>query len=128
MDISYDGPELAPRLQGADNNLSGILRGRDTSSVVARFVGAGWRSRSSSWEGYEVGTDWCEVELDPVGRRETLLNGVVDPDGLDALAALLTRFGVSFQLELCDESGRTVREVSGGTQPRSPGAPGGAGE
>ncbi|MFD8805313.1 hypothetical protein [Streptomyces sp. NPDC059597] len=113
MDISHDGPELAPHLHHAGNNLSGTLRGRATSSVASRFVGAGWRSRSSSWEGYEVGTDWCEVELDPVGKRETLLNGVVDPDGLDALAALLTWFGVSFRLELCDERGGPVREVVG---------------
>ncbi|MFF9003144.1 hypothetical protein ACF1GW_36710 [Streptomyces achromogenes] len=77
------------------------------------FVGAGRRSDSSSWEGYEVQTRWCRVEVDPLDRAETLLNGVVDPGRLDVLASLLSRFEVGFVLELSDESGDLLREIAG---------------
>ncbi|WP_181796045.1 hypothetical protein [Streptomyces sp. WELS2] len=113
MDISDDGPELNSGWLDAANNLCGILRGRGTSAVAELFVGAGWSSRSSSWEGYEVETRWCRVELDPLDRAETLLNGVVDPGGLDGLASLLSRSGVGFVLELYDESGDLLREITG---------------
>ncbi|MGW1601944.1 hypothetical protein [Streptomyces eurythermus] len=113
MDISDDGPKLDPEWLEAANNPCGILRGRGTSAVAELFVGAGWQSRSSSWEGYEVETRWCRVELDRLDRAETLLNGVVDPGRLDVLASLLSRFGVDFALELYDESGGLLREISG---------------
>ncbi|CAL9530564.1 hypothetical protein [Streptomyces sp. enrichment culture] len=113
MDISDDGPELAPEWRDAGNNVCGILRGHGVSAVAELFVRAGWRSDSSSWEGYEVQTRWCRVELDPLDRAETLLNGVVAPGRLDVLASLLSRFGVGFVLELYDESGGLLREVTG---------------
>ncbi|WP_436956809.1 hypothetical protein [Streptomyces sp. SudanB182_2057] len=113
MDISDDGPELDPGWREAANNLCGILRGRPTSAVAELFVGAGWMSQSSSWEGYEVQTHWCRVELDPLDRTETLLNGVVDPGKLDVLAALLSRSGTDFVLELYDEGHRLLREITG---------------
>ncbi|MEU8521816.1 hypothetical protein [Streptomyces sp. NBC_01216] len=92
MDISADGPDLAPEWQEADNNLCGVLRGRfGTSAVAECFVRAGWKSRSSSWDAYEVETSWCRVDLDPVDGSDTLLNGVTDPDEFDALAALAVR-------------------------------------
>ncbi|MFF2410701.1 hypothetical protein [Streptomyces sp. NPDC058092] len=85
MDISDGGSSLAPDWQEADNNLCGVLRGRlDTSAVAERFVRAGWKPRSSSWDAYEVETSWCRIELDPVDGADTLLNGVIDPDRLDA--------------------------------------------
>ncbi|MGW5124595.1 hypothetical protein ACWEQ7_11185 [Streptomyces sp. NPDC004069] len=114
MDISDDGPKLAPEWEKADNNLCGVLRGNlDTSAVAERLVRAGWRSRSSSWETYEVETDWCRADLDPVEGWGTLLSGVIDPGKLDALAVLLSRFGLSFGLELYDEQGSLSREVTG---------------
>jgi hypothetical protein len=112
MDISDLGSEPAPEWREAENNLCGVLRGRGTSAVAERFVEAGWTSRSSSWEAYEVGTSWCRVELAPVDGPDILLNGVVDPDRLDDLAALLARFGLSFGLELYDEQGGLRREVT----------------
>ncbi|WP_329395058.1 hypothetical protein [Streptomyces melanogenes] len=114
VDLSDDGPALDDRWSESDNNLCGGLPdSRDTSQVAERFVRAGWRSRSSSWEGYELETSWCRVEADPVDGSATLLNGVVDPDRLDDLAALLTRFGLRFTLELYDEGGDLVREIKG---------------
>ncbi|MFE7236472.1 hypothetical protein [Streptomyces sp. NPDC057596] len=114
MDISDDGPAPAPEWQDADNNLCGVLHGNlDTSAVAERFVRAGWRSRSSSWDTYEVETDWCRADLDPVEGSDTLLSGVIDPGKLDALAVLLSRFGLSFGLELYDEQGSLRRETIG---------------
>ncbi|MEU7556757.1 hypothetical protein [Streptomyces eurythermus] len=40
-------------------------------------------------------------------------NGFVDPGGLDALASLLSRFQVGFVLELYDDSGDLLREITG---------------
>ncbi|MFJ4548748.1 hypothetical protein ACIP4X_05900 [Streptomyces sp. NPDC088817] len=113
MDNSNEDLEPAPRWQEADNNLCGVLRGRRTPAVAEHSVGAGWKSRSSSWDAYEVETRWCSVELDPWEGPDTLLNGVIDPDKLDALATLLSRFGLSFELELYDESGGLLREIAG---------------
>jgi hypothetical protein len=39
------------------------------AGVAERFLRDGWRSRLSSWYGYEEGTCWCEVELDAVEGR-----------------------------------------------------------
>ncbi|KIF69520.1 hypothetical protein HY68_14540 [Streptomyces sp. AcH 505] len=85
----------------ADTNLLGVLRAQ-------AFAGAGWRFRSSSWDAYEVETSWCQVALDPGGRSDTLLNGVVDPDKVDVLATLLSQFGLSFSLELYDANGSAM--------------------
>ncbi|CAL9437815.1 hypothetical protein SUDANB126_02199 [Streptomyces sp. enrichment culture] len=110
--MSEEGEALAPEWAEAGNNVNGILHGcRDASPVAERFVRAGWRSRSSSWHGYEVGTRWCEVELDPAEGPDVLLNGVVDPQRLDDLADLLRRLGLTYSLELYDEDGTPVREI-----------------
>ncbi|WP_336318736.1 hypothetical protein [Streptomyces lavendofoliae] len=112
MDISDEGEELDSEWAEAENNVCGTLHGRrDASPVAERFVRAGWRSRSSSWNGYEVGTRWCEVELDPVDGRGILLNGVIDPGRLDDLADLLHRFGLTYSLELYDGDGSLAREA-----------------
>ncbi|WHM41068.1 hypothetical protein [Streptomyces sp. BPTC-684] len=114
MDLSDDGPNLDDRWAESDNNLCGGLPdSRDASRVAERFVQAGWRSRSSSWEGYELETSWCRVEADPVDGCGTLLNGVIAPDRLNDLAALLTRFGLRFALELYDDEGGLVQEIKG---------------
>ncbi|MEQ8142693.1 hypothetical protein [Streptomyces sp. OP7] len=59
-----------------------------------------------------MSTDWCEFALEP-DDRDVLLNGVVAPDHFDDLAALLTRFGVTYTLELYDENDKLVRETHG---------------
>lgn len=55
VDISDEGLELDRQWLDLSNNVCGVLHGcRDASVVAARFVGAGWSSRSSSWYGYEL--------------------------------------------------------------------------
>ncbi|BFO15279.1 hypothetical protein SHKM778_16670 [Streptomyces sp. KM77-8] len=94
------------------NNVNGLLPGhRDASLLAERFARAGWRSTSSSWHGYEVGTSWCEVDLTPLHDETILLNGVIAPHRLDALATLLTRFGLPYTLELYAEDGTLLREL-----------------
>ncbi|MEU8762860.1 hypothetical protein [Streptomyces sp. NPDC048659] len=114
MDISDEGQPLDPAWLDADNNVCGVLTGvSNVSSVAERFVAAGWNSRSSSWEGYEIETGWCRVEIDPTGG-DTLLNGVVDPRRFEDLAVLLTRCGTRFVLELYGDDGELLREIKTG--------------
>ncbi|MFE0427573.1 hypothetical protein [Streptomyces sp. NPDC058953] len=114
-DISDEGPALDPACDEAGFYVCGALVGRpDTAEVARWFVRAGWRSRSSSWHGYEVETAWCRVELDPGdhGGPRTLLNGVIDPARFDTLVALLSRFGLDgFGLELYDADDVLLREI-----------------
>ncbi|NEC52561.1 hypothetical protein G3I18_28985 [Actinospica acidiphila] len=95
------------------NNVCGTLHGhRDAAPIAERFERLGWSTRSSSWEGYEVGTTWCEVELEPTDDKAVLLNGVVDPSRFDDLAAVLTRCGATtYTLELYDENDCLLREA-----------------
>ncbi|WP_411076132.1 hypothetical protein [Streptomyces sp. cmx-4-7] len=103
MDTANGGPELDPRWAAPDDNVCGVLHGcRDASVVAARSVGAGWSSRSSSWHGYELETDWRRIEVEPAGERDVLLNGVVDPDRVDELGRLLDRLGLPCELEFED--------------------------
>ncbi|MGX1673835.1 hypothetical protein [Streptomyces sp. NPDC055400] len=112
MDISDDGQSLNPQWLDVNNNVCGVVQGcRDAAPVAAAFVRTGWSSRSSSWHGYEVEASWGQIELDPIEAREVLLNGVIDPQRLDDLAGLLSRFGLRFTLELSDDSGALVREI-----------------
>ncbi|MEV5368326.1 hypothetical protein AB0N12_03070 [Streptomyces albogriseolus] len=104
--------DLAPEWTILSNNVCGVLHShRDAAAMAERFERLGWRSRSSSWHGYEVGTTWCEVELDPIDGQDVLLNGVADPSRFDDLAALLTRCGATFTLELYDENDNLLRET-----------------
>ncbi|MET8895718.1 hypothetical protein [Streptomyces albogriseolus] len=106
--------DLAPEWTNLSNNVCGTLHGyRDAATAAERFGRLGWRSRSSSWYGYEVGTTWCEVELEPIDAHGVLLNGVVDPSRFDNLAALLTGFGATYTLELYDENNNLLREAHG---------------
>ncbi|MFF1779788.1 hypothetical protein [Streptomyces virginiae] len=129
MDISDEGQPLEPVWLEINNNVCGGLTGAPSASLVAqRFVEAGWSSRSASWESYEVETSWCRVELEATDGR-TLLNGVVDPDRFVDLAALLTRFGLRFSIELYDDDGELLREIQAGTpsvpiREAAPGLPG----
>ncbi|MFG3369292.1 hypothetical protein ACIPWY_35330 [Streptomyces sp. NPDC090032] len=112
MDISDDGQSLDPQWLDVNNNVCGVVQGcRDAAPVAAAFVRAGWSSRSSSWHGYELETSWWQVELDPIKELEVLLNGVIDPQRLDDLAGLLSRFGLRFTPELSDDSGALAREI-----------------
>ncbi|MFF9841628.1 hypothetical protein [Streptomyces sp. NPDC013740] len=114
MDTSDGGPELDRQWIELGNNVYGVLHGcRDASAVAARFVGAGWSSRSSSWYGYELETSWCQLEIEPIDGPDILLNGVVDPARLDELGRLLGCFGLPYGLELNDENNDLVREISG---------------
>ncbi|MFH9611088.1 hypothetical protein [Streptomyces sp. NPDC017448] len=115
MDISDEEQPLDPVWLEINNNVCGALTEAPGASLVAeRFIGAGWRSRSgSSWESYEVETGWCRIEVDPTDG-DTLLNGVVDPHRFEELAALLTRFGLQFSLELYDDDGELLRETAAG--------------
>ena len=109
MDLSDEGDPLDPELTDMANNVNGLLPGhRDASPLAERFVRAGWRSASSSWHGYEVGTSWCEVDLTPLDDGTVLLNGVTAPHRLDDLATVL---GVPCTLELCAEDGTVLREL-----------------
>ncbi|MGA5120885.1 hypothetical protein [Streptomyces pseudogriseolus] len=106
--------DLAPEWRNLSNNVCGILHGRgDAAPIAVRFGRHGWSSRSSSWHGYEVGTTWCELELDPADGPDVLLNGVMNPSRFTDLAALLDRFGLSYTLELYGEEGILLRETRG---------------
>ncbi|WP_405634396.1 hypothetical protein OHB53_09460 [Streptomyces sp. NBC_00056] len=112
MDISDEGESLDPQWLDVNNNFCGVVQGcRDAAPVAAAFVRAGWSSCSASWHGYEVETSWGQIELDPIEERKVLLNGVIDPQRLDDLAGLLSRFGLRFTLELCDDAGALLREI-----------------
>ncbi|MFJ7058821.1 hypothetical protein ACK8N7_21830 [Streptomyces griseobrunneus] len=114
MDLSDEGQPLDPAWYEINNNVCGGLPDAPSASLVAaRFVAAGWSSRSASWESYEIETSWCRIEVDPT-EGHTLLNGVVDPQRFADLAALLTRFGLRFSLELYDEEGELLREIGPG--------------
>lgn len=113
MDVSDEGLTLDRQWSELGNNVCGVLRGcSDASAVAARFVGAGWRSLSSSWHGYELETS-CQIEIDPIDGPDVLLNGVVDPARLDDLGRLLGYFGLPYELELSDEDNVLVREIRG---------------
>ncbi|MGA4955967.1 hypothetical protein [Streptomyces lavendulocolor] len=112
MDMADGAQELDPEWTEVGNNVCGTLHGcRDASSVAERFVGAGWGSRSSSWDGHEVETSWCQVELDPIDGSRVLLNGVVDPQRFEELAGLLHHFGLRYSLELDDADTDLAREI-----------------
>ncbi|SEC49270.1 hypothetical protein SAMN05428939_2511 [Streptomyces sp. TLI_105] len=114
VDISDEGLTLDRQWIELGNNVCGVLRGcRDASAVAARFVGAGWSSRSSSWHGYELETSWCQMEIDPIDGPDVLLSGVVDPARLGDLGRLLGCFGLPYELELSDENNALVREIRG---------------
>ncbi|MFI0999294.1 hypothetical protein ACIP10_23125 [Streptomyces galbus] len=112
MDLSDEGEALSPEWAEMGNNVCGTLYGHRNAALIAeRFVRAGWRSSSSSWHGYEIGTSWCEVELDPADGQDVLLNGVIAPHRLDDLAGILERFGLTYVLELYDEEDMLAREL-----------------
>lgn len=112
MALSDEGQALDPQWIEAGNNVYGTLRGvRDASSVAELFVRAGWRSRSSSWHGYEVSTSWCEAAIDPTQDSDILLHGTVAPHHINDLAALLDRFGLKYSLELYNEDDTLAREI-----------------
>ncbi|WP_329039570.1 hypothetical protein OHT61_17685 [Streptomyces sp. NBC_00178] len=113
LDLSTTGPGLAPEWAEAGKTVCGVLHAPpSTPSVAAAFVSAGWRSRKSSWYGYEVETSWCRIDLDPIEGPATLLDGLVDPAMFDALATLLAEFGPRFSLEMYGEDGDLLCETA----------------
>ncbi|MEU1123613.1 hypothetical protein ABZ371_08530 [Streptomyces sp. NPDC005899] len=84
------------------------------SLVLAHFVAAGWSSRPSSREGHELETGRCRLEIDPTDEG-VLLNGVIDPQRLGELGALLARLTPRFGLEPHDDDGTLVEQVDGRT-------------
>ncbi|MER5596837.1 hypothetical protein [Streptomyces sp. NPDC002265] len=112
MDVSDDGQKLDPEWVEVGSNVCGVLRGcRDASAVAHHFVRTGWSSRSSSWHGYEVETNWGQLEVDPTESPDILLNGVVDPQRFDELGGVLHRLGLSYSLELYEGGDTLVREI-----------------
>ncbi|MFI8001593.1 hypothetical protein [Streptomyces sp. NPDC086010] len=112
-DLSATGPGLAPEWTESGSTVCGVLHAPpSTPSVAAAFVSAGWRSRMSSWYGYEVGTSWCQVGLDPIEGPATLLDGIIDPGMFDALATLLAESGLRFSLEMYGEDGDLLCETT----------------
>ncbi|MEV7415485.1 hypothetical protein [Streptomyces sp. NPDC089919] len=117
MDISDEGQPFDPAWLQINDNVYGVLTAAPTASTVAeRFIGAGWSSRSSSWESYELETSWCRIEVDPTDR-DTLLHGVVDPQRFEELAALLRRFRLHFSLELYGEDDELLHVIEGEPPP-----------
>ncbi|MEV5078895.1 hypothetical protein ACIQFZ_33615 [Streptomyces sp. NPDC093064] len=108
-----DGQGLAPRRQEINNNVCGILHeSPDPAHVAGAFERAGWAIRTASWYFYELETNWCQVEVEQADDT-TLLNGVIDPQRLDDLAALLGRLGLRYMIELYDDSNRLISELQG---------------
>ncbi|MCX4527339.1 MULTISPECIES: hypothetical protein [unclassified Streptomyces] len=111
MDMNDEGAPLDPRWSEAEISVCGQVMGlRSAAAVAGLFVRAGWSSRSSSREGYEVETAWASFEIDPI-ETGVLLNGVADPQRLDVVAGLLRLLGRPFGLEHYDEEGVLVREI-----------------
>jgi hypothetical protein len=95
------------------NNVYGFLPDGGTPEAAARrFAAAGWEIRKSSWTEYEVATGWCELEL--FDHDGLTFAGAVRPDRVDDLAAVLRDLGFAFTLELYDDHGVLLREVTSG--------------
>ncbi|MGW7056538.1 hypothetical protein [Streptomyces sp. NPDC054887] len=122
MDVPGEGQQpLDPVWLEISNNVCGDLAGAPSAALVAeRFTEAGWSSRSASWESYEVETNWCRLEVDPTDG-DTLLHGVVDPQRFEDLAALVTRFGLRFRLELYDDDGELLQQTEAACPPDNTG-------
>ncbi|WP_123967454.1 hypothetical protein [Streptomyces sp. TLI_185] len=103
VDVSDDGPKLDQEWTEADNNVCGIVRGcRDASCVAERFVRAGWRARSSSWDAYEVEASWCNVEIEPAEGSDVLI------EQWAVLRRLISRHIRAVWEEACPELARTI--------------------
>ncbi|MFD7781833.1 hypothetical protein ACFV4Q_01770 [Streptomyces nojiriensis] len=92
-------------------DVAGLFPGRGSAAdLAAFFVRAGWSSRSSSWEGYEVQSPLARLEIEPVDAG-VLFHGEADAGRLDALTAVLSARGLPFSVEFHGEDGALLREV-----------------
>ncbi|MFD3465838.1 hypothetical protein ACFWWM_05620 [Streptomyces sp. NPDC058682] len=92
-------------------DVAGIFPGhRSAGGLAAFFVRAGWSSRSSSWEGYEVESPLARLEIEPV-RDGVLLHGEADAGRLAALTAVLSARGLPFSVEFYGKDGALLREA-----------------
>ncbi|WP_234313972.1 hypothetical protein [Streptomyces sp. NRRL S-575] len=122
MDLSDEGAPFDADATGLPVvDVAGRFPGRRSAADLAAFlVRAGWSSRSSSWEGYDVQSPLARLEIEPVGDG-VLLHGQADAGRLDALVAVLSARGLPFAVEFHGEDGAVLREVRvGPADPVSP--------
>ncbi|MFJ6047778.1 hypothetical protein [Streptomyces sp. NPDC092307] len=112
MDLSHEGEPFEADATGLPVvDVAGCFPGRRSAADLAAFlVRAGWSSRSSSWEGYEVQSPSARLEIEPIDDG-VLLHGQADAGRLDALVAVLSARGLPFSAEFYGEDGALVREV-----------------
>ncbi|MER7827816.1 hypothetical protein ABTX85_35255 [Streptomyces sp. NPDC096097] len=112
MDLSHEGEPFEADATGLPVvDVAGCFPGRRSAADLAAFlVRAGWSSRSSSWEGYEVQSPSARLEIEP-SDDGVLLHGQADAGRLDALVAVLSARGLPFSVEFYGEDGALVREV-----------------
>ncbi|WKD33318.1 hypothetical protein [Streptomyces xanthophaeus] len=112
MDLSDGGSPFDADVIGMPvADVAGLFPGRRSAAdLAAFFVRAGWSSRSSSWEGYEVESPLARLEIEPVDAG-VLLRGEADAGRLDALTAVLSARGLPFSVEFYGEDGALLREV-----------------
>ncbi|MEY2229616.1 hypothetical protein [Streptomyces sp. BF23-19] len=112
MDLSDEGSPFDADVIGMPvADVAGLFPGRRSAAdLAAFFVRAGWSSRSSSWEGYEVESPPARLEIEPVDAG-VLLHGEADAGRLDALIAVLSARGLPFSVEFYGEDGALLREV-----------------
>ncbi|MFB6582990.1 hypothetical protein ACFCYC_37235 [Streptomyces sp. NPDC056402] len=121
MDLSDEGSPFDTDVIGAPVagvvdvvdvvDVAGVFPGhRSAGDVAAFFVRAGWSSRSSSWEGYEVESPLARLEIEP-GHDGVLLHGEADAGRLDALTAVLSARDLPFSVEFYGDDGALLREA-----------------
>ncbi|MGZ9932545.1 hypothetical protein ACXNSR_22040 [Streptomyces sp. NC-S4] len=112
MELSDEGsPFDTDMIDAPVADVAGVFPGRRSAGdLAAFFVRAGWSSRSSSWEGYEVESPLARLEIEP-GHDGVLLHGEADAGRLDALTAVLSARGLPFSVEFYGEDGVLLREV-----------------
>ena len=93
------------------NNMYGVLEGINSKlEITIKFYELGWSVRKSSWNDYEVETEWAKLCIE--GEKGILINGLLDERKLDTLGFLLNGFGLTFSLELYCEDKEIKRTIS----------------
>ncbi|MFI8392528.1 hypothetical protein [Streptomyces sp. NPDC085540] len=119
MDLSdegspFDTDVIGAPVEGVEGvagvaDVAGVFPGHRSAGDLAAFsVRAGWSSRSSSWEGYEVESPLARLEIEP-GHDGVLLHGEADAGRLDALTAVLSARSLPFSVEFYGEDGALLR-------------------
>jgi hypothetical protein len=76
--------------------------------LAAALHDAGWSSRKSAWDEYEVGQTWAELNLF-VQDGKSMVSGCVLPTHVDGLLSALERLATAYEGELYDRSGALLR-------------------